>query len=115
MMCHIEAYPVVLHHMYKVVSTSHINIASHREFRDVVFEDVVLDNNSCVTLLSFVCIVTFMPNLLSSNTTSSNTPDHTFSPRRGLTQEGASGVESLSPYIYIYVYKHPAVTYPAPS
>ena len=28
-----------------------------REFKDVVFEDVVFDTNSCVTLLSIVCYV----------------------------------------------------------
>ena len=45
-----------------------------REFKDVVFEDVVFDdNNSFVTLLSIVVPVTSMPNLLLSNTTSSNT------------------------------------------
>ena len=35
-----------------------------RKFKDVVFEDVVFDTNSCVTLLSIVCIVTSMPNVL---------------------------------------------------
>ena len=44
-----------------------------REFKDVVFEDVVFDNNRFATLLSIVFIVTSMPDLLLSNTTSSNT------------------------------------------
>ena len=40
----------------------------------MVFEDVVFDNNSFVTLLYILfCSVTSMSNLLLSNTTSSNT------------------------------------------
>ena len=50
-----------------------VYICIFREFKDMVFEDVVFDNNSCVTLLDIVFIVTSMPNLLLSNTTSSNT------------------------------------------
>ena len=34
------------------------------EFKDVVFEDVVSDNNGFVTLLSVVVMVTAMSNLL---------------------------------------------------
>ena len=33
------------------------------EFKDVVFEGVVFDNNSVVSLSSFVCIVTSMSNI----------------------------------------------------
>ena len=48
-----------------------------REFMDVVFDDVVLDDNSCVTLLYIYIIlfrmVTSMQHLLLSSTTSSNT------------------------------------------
>ena len=41
----------------------------------MVFEDVVFDNNKCVTLLYIVVIVTSMSNLLLSNTTSLNSRD----------------------------------------
>ena len=43
-----------------------------RELKDVVFKDVVFDNDSFVTLLYVVFIVTSMSNLLLSNTTSLN-------------------------------------------
>ena len=39
----------------------------------MLFEDVVFDDNSCVTLLYSAVIVLYTLNLLSSNTTSSNT------------------------------------------
>ena len=39
------------------------NNSNYREFKDVVFEDVVFDNNSCVTLLCIVVIVTSMSSI----------------------------------------------------
>ena len=56
-----------------VISGNDKHTHKHREFKDVVFEDVVFDNNRFATLLSIVFIVTSMPDLLLSNTTSSNT------------------------------------------
>ena len=78
---HSIAHAVILHHttvwrswLCRVPlcdAGSHHTAAYHgischivREFKDVVFEDVVFDNNSCVTLLSRVFIVTSMSNIL---------------------------------------------------
>ena len=49
-----------------------MGLTQSREFKDVVFEDDMFDNDSCVTLLCIVVIVTSTPILLISNTTSLN-------------------------------------------
>ena len=52
----IRLYSIILLYCFIILSTASTwdGVDDPREFKDVVFEDVVIDNNSCVTLLSTV-------------------------------------------------------------